>query len=352
MKGVRPLDRVGDELSRRLLSRVLTEMPPAERAALFPVQGISKWARKFGFGSTSGDADRAAWLLDTLSARAAVSRAPMTVRRAIHEAGLPAEKACDLIAAGVERTETHNTAGLMRRAIYQGFCRAALCGDESTLANFLTHGFAELSYQVRPARGDLVLSLFKVMMEVFRTLKIPVVVAFDQLEDLLLSRRSDDAHKIAEAFFAGIVQAMHQLDGLCFVVFAERGLWNRFVPSLDGYIQDRLNNPIHVPSVGTIKALRLEAPADVLVRLVVEARLRPTLDELPDGAIDPVADLSILRRTGDPHRPHRADVMLRHAPAVPAAPVRSCRLRWRGRHEAPAPPPPVRIHMMPEEEAE
>ena len=30
-------------------------------------------------------------------------------------------------------------------------------------------------------------------------------------------------------------------------VFAERGLWNRFVPSLDGYIQDRLNNPIHLP---------------------------------------------------------------------------------------------------------
>jgi hypothetical protein len=297
-KGVRPLDHVGDELSRRLLGRVLTEMPAPERAALFPLQGISRWARKFGFGG-SGDADRAAWLLDALTARAAVSRSPMTVRRAIHEAGLSSEKACELIAAHVERTETHNTAGLMRRAIYQGFCQAALCGDESTLANFLTHGFAELSFQVRPARGDLVLSLLKVVMEVFRTLKIPVVVAFDQLEDLLLARRSDDAHKIAEAFFAGIVQCMHQLDGLCFLVFAERGLWNRFVPSLDGYIQDRLNNPIHVPSVGTIKALRLEAPPAELVRQVVEARLRPALDELHDGGelspIFPFADDQVIR---------------------------------------------------------
>ena len=128
------------------------------------------------------------------------------------------------------------------------------------------------------------LALFKVLMEVFRTLKIPVVVAFDQLEDLLLARRSDDAHRIAEAFFAGIVQAMHQLDGICFLVFAERGLWNRFVPSLDGYIQDRLNNPIHVPVRGTIKALRLEAPPAELVRQVVEARLRPALEELPDAA--------------------------------------------------------------------
>src|SRR5205814_257838 len=194
----------------------------------------------------------------------------------------PAEKAIEMITGYVERTETHNTAGLMRRAIAQGFCRAALLGDEATLANFLTHGFAELAFNVRPTRQDLVLALFKVMMEIFRNLKIPVVVAFDQLEDLLLSRRSDDAHKIAEAFFAGIVQAMHQLDGLCFLVFAERGLWNRFVPSLDGYIQDRLNNPVHVPGHGTIKALRLEAPSPELLRRVVEARLRPTLDEVED----------------------------------------------------------------------
>jgi hypothetical protein len=297
-KGVRPLDHIGDELSRRLLGRALSEMPPAERAELFPLQGLSRWARRFGFGGNGG-ADRAAWLLDTLTARAAVSRSPMTVRRAIHEANLPAERACDLISEHVDKTETHDTAGQMRRAIYRAFGRATLCGDEGSLANFLTHGFAELTFQVRPARGELVLSLLKVLMEVFRTLKTPVVVAFDQLEDLLLARRSDDAHKIAEAFFAGIVQAMHQLDGLCFLVFAERGLWNRFVPSLDGYIQDRLNNPIHVPSFGTIKSLRLESPPAELVRQVVEARLRPTLDELPDAAelspIFPFTDEQVIR---------------------------------------------------------
>ena len=191
------------------------------------------------------------------------------------------ERACELLCQSIERTEAHNTAGLMRRHIYQGFARAALLGDESDLANFLTYGFAELDFKVRPSRQDLVLALFKVLMEVFRGLKIPVVVAFDQLEDLLLARRSDDGHRTAEAFFAGIVQAMHQIDGICFLVFAERGLWNRFVPSLDGYIQDRLNNPVHVPGHGTIKALRLEAPPPDLVRQVVEARLRPVLEGCP-----------------------------------------------------------------------
>ena len=76
---------------------------------------------------------------------------------------------------------------------------------------------------------------------------------------------------------------MHQVDGICFLVFAERGLWNRFVPSLDGYIQDRLNNPIHVPEHGTIKTVRLEPPSHELVRRIVEVRLQPTRAELPDA---------------------------------------------------------------------
>ena len=39
----------------------------------------------------------------------------------------------------------------MRRHIYQGFARAVLLGDEADLANFLTYGFAELDFQVRPS---------------------------------------------------------------------------------------------------------------------------------------------------------------------------------------------------------
>jgi hypothetical protein len=124
-------------------------------------------------------------------------------------------------------------------------------------------------------------------------------VAFDQLEDLLLARRADDGHRVAEAFFAGIVQVMHQIGGICFLIFAERGLWNRFVPSLDGYIQDRLNNPVHVPGHGTIKALRLEAPSPELVRCVVEARLRPMREELGEWSqlptIYPFTEDQVLR---------------------------------------------------------
>jgi len=287
-KGMRPLEYVSDQLVRKLLGVALRELTPGDKVELFPPPGLGRWARRLGLGTQQAQ-ERVEWLAENLSGYSNFARNPAPLSRALEEAGLTPQKAFDLLSAHVQKTEAHNTAGLMRRHIYQGFARAALLKDEADLAGFLTYGFAELEFHVRPTRQDLVLALFKVLMEVFRSLKTPVVVAFDQLEDLLLARRSDDAHRTAESFFAGIVQVMHQIDGLCFLIFAERGLWNRFVPSLDGYIQDRLNNPVHVPKQGTVKAIRLEAPSTDLFRRVCEARLRPCLDELPSS--DPVPDI-------------------------------------------------------------
>jgi hypothetical protein len=278
-KGTRPLEFIGEELVRRLFLDALSAATPDQRLSLFPAPGLGRWTRKLGLGTAQAQ-ERTQYLLDQLGQNTMAMIGAL--RRACTEVTLDSTTACAFVCDHVERSAAHNTAGLMRRHINQGFVRSVLLGDDTDLANFLTFGFAELEFRVRPSRQELVLALFKSLMEVFVGLKIPVVVAFDQLEDLLLARRTDDGHRVAEAFFAGIVQAMHQIDGLCFLIFAERGLWNRFVPSLDGYIQDRLNNPVHVPRHGTIKALRLEAPPPGLARRVVEARLRPALEELPD----------------------------------------------------------------------
>ncbi len=281
LKGRRPLEYLSEELGRSLLLDAVRNMTEDERRELFPAAGLGKFFRKLGLGS-SQDNERLQWLTEQLTR--ASSTTPL--RRICAEASLDAEKTCDVVWQYLDRTETHNTAGMMRRHIHHGLVRAALLGDESELANFLTYGFAEIDYKVKPSRQDLVLSLFRVLMEVFRGLKIPVVVAFDQLEDLLLARRTDDGHRVAESFFAGLVHAMHQLDGICFLVFAERGLWNRFVPTLDGYIQDRLNNPVHVPGHGTIKAMKLEAPPVELVRKVAEVRLQSVMEGVTDRRDD------------------------------------------------------------------
>jgi hypothetical protein len=280
-KNARPIEYVGELLLRKLLGAALEGLTATQRLDLFPAPGLGRWARRLGLGGSQAQ-ERTQYLIDALKRPVPVQAG--AVRRACVDAGVDPQRACDVVCHYIEQTAAHNTAGMMRRHVLQGFARAVLLNDEADLANFLTYGFAELDFQVRPTRQDLVLALFKALMEVMNGLGVPVVVAFDQLEDLLLARRTDDAHRTAESFFAGIVKALHHVDGISFLVFAERGLWNRFVPSLDGYIQDRLSNPIHLPNHGTIKALRLEAPAPELVQRIVEARLRPALQELPDAA--------------------------------------------------------------------
>ncbi|HEY7427573.1 MAG TPA: hypothetical protein VH682_25300 [Gemmataceae bacterium] len=282
-KNTRPLEYIGENLVRNLLRDALVNLTTAERLDLFPAPGLGRWARRLGLGGSQAQ-ERTQWLIDSLSRPCPLPFQAGGILRACGEAGIETAKALELVCAHIGRTEKHDTAGLMRRNILDGLARAVLLHDESELASFLTYGFAELDFHVRPTRQDLVLALFKAIMQVLHELRIPVVTAFDQLEDLLLARRSDDGHRTAESFFAGIVQSMHHLDGISFLIFAERGLWNRFVPSLDGYIQDRLNNPIHLPDHGTLKTLRLEAPALDLVRRIVEARLRPALEKLPDFA--------------------------------------------------------------------
>jgi hypothetical protein len=282
-KNTRPLEYIGEQLIRNLLRDALSSLSTAERLELFPAPGLGRWARRLGLGSSQAQ-ERTQWLIDSLTRPCPVPFHAGGILRACGEAGIEPTKAFELVCTHIVHIEKHDTAGLMRRHILDGLARAVLMHDESDLAGFLTYGFAELDFHVRPTRQDLVLALFKSIMQVLQELNIPVVVAFDQLEDLLLARRSDDGHRTAESFFAGIVQSMHQLDGIAFLIFAERGLWNRFVPSLDGYIRDRLNNPIHLPSHGTLKALRLEAPPRELVRRIVEARLRPSLEKLPDSS--------------------------------------------------------------------
>jgi hypothetical protein len=287
-KNTRPLDFVGELLVREVLGAALNGLPGQQRLDLFPAPALGGIGRWLGLGGTQAQ-ERTQWLIDSLKKPITLPLLPGGIARACDEAGLEPARACELIVEHVQRTEPHNTKGLMRRHILEGFARAVLLRDEADLASFLTYGFAELEFQVRPTRQDLVLALFKALMGILQELHIPVVVAFDQLEDLLLARRSDDVHRTAEAFFAGIVQAMHHLDGLNFLIFAERGLWNRFVPSLDGYIQDRLNNPVHLPGHGTFQALRLEAPEPELVKRIVEARLRSGLEEFAEeGGLDPL----------------------------------------------------------------
>src|SRR5262249_16338956 len=151
-RGARPLEFVSEELARQLLIRALSALTGDEQLKLFPPPALVRWARVLGLGSTQAQ-ERTQWLLDNLA------HPPPRLGRLCADANLEPDKACECVARYVDRTEAHNTAGLMRRHLHQGFVRAAFLGDEEELANFLTFGFAELDFKVQPSRQDLVLAL-------------------------------------------------------------------------------------------------------------------------------------------------------------------------------------------------
>ena len=113
-----------------LLSRMTVE----EKVELFPPPGLGKWGRMLGLG-TSQAKERAEWLAENLSGYSNFARMPIPLTTALHEAGLSPQRAFDLLVTHVQKTEAHNTAGLMRRHIYQGFAKAALLKDEGDLAS-------------------------------------------------------------------------------------------------------------------------------------------------------------------------------------------------------------------------
>src|SRR5438093_2558515 len=161
-KGARPLDYVGEMVVRGLFGASLVALTPAQRLEAFPAPGLGRWVRALGLGAAQAT-ERVQWLIDSLGKPVPLPFQPGAIRKACDEAGLDPARALEIVADHVDRTEPHNTAGLMRRNVLEGFARAVLVGDEADLATFLTYGFAELDFQVRPSRQDLVLALFKVL---------------------------------------------------------------------------------------------------------------------------------------------------------------------------------------------
>jgi hypothetical protein len=108
-----------------------------------------------------------------------------------------------------------------------------------------------------------------------------VAAAFDQLEELLYGQTDAEVRRASDAFFGGLVQLMSQCPGLGVLLFVEEGLWNRIVPPLPSHILDRIHEPVHLPSHGTIRTVRLKTPSLEQLTAVVACRVRKTLHDLP-----------------------------------------------------------------------
>src|SRR5260370_6486891 len=90
-RGSRPLEFVGEELTRRLLKLTLDALTPAQRLDLFPAPGLGRWTRRFGLGGTQAQ-ERTQWLLDNLESPKAQGHGPESggrLRKVYAQTGCP-----------------------------------------------------------------------------------------------------------------------------------------------------------------------------------------------------------------------------------------------------------------------
>lgn len=261
-RGVRPLVYVGEHLTRRALMDSLNQIPedaPPKRR--WPLTG------KAG--------DDFSTLLDRLRVE------PRPCRTLVQETGADADRLVQIVCEFLDRKEPRDLKGAFRRRVTEGFVRATLLGDESDLSDFLTDGFADVKFIVKPTRTQLTLSMLQALVELIVGSGIPVAAGFDQLEELLYGQTDAEVRRASDAFFGGVVQLMSQCPGLCVLLFVEEGLWNRIVPPLPPHILDRIHEPVHLPSHGTVRTVRLHPPSMEQLTAVVACRVRKTLHDLP-----------------------------------------------------------------------
>ena len=293
-RGARPFVYVGEQLTQSVLKESLGRLDAKRRVDLFAANGVLRLSWKLGLGCRGKSA-----VIDQFVAR--LGTTPDSCRALAQEANIDLELLTTTALQAIDRQESRDLRGELRRQVVGGFVRATLLGDEVRLADFLTDGFAEVPFQVPPTRAQLTLTLLQTLTEVIVGAGIPIAVAFDQLEELLYGQTDDEVRRSSDAFFGGIVQLQSQVPGLCVLLFVEEGLWNRIVPPLAPHILDRIQEPIHVPGHGTVRQARLSAPTAEQLAAVVSCRVRRTLadasaiDKLPAGfpfGLDFLEDIS------------------------------------------------------------
>jgi len=277
-------------LSRRLTSRLLVEavrrLDPSARLGLIPPQGY--WdglGRRLGLRSV---VDAVLRKIDDLLETCDGAKL-LDLPGVCHGAGLPLDLACQTIEEHLEKSEALDANGWLRRRLFAGFARLALQGDREDLEDFLTNGFTEAPGHVA-GTGSLTKKLLTVLLEAFGAINVPVILAFDQLEDFLRSGSMELEKERKQNFCRGLVALVNGVPGLCILLFAERGLWNEVLGSLDRYLTDRLARPFSLPGQGPRE--RIDLPDRItrsdLVALI-RARVQPTLGDL-EGK-DPLPDI-------------------------------------------------------------
>src|SRR4029079_5177260 len=108
---------------------------------------------------------------------------PAALRKACQDAGVAPERALRVVTDHLAQTQSKNAADWFRRELHGRLARFALLGDREPFDDFHNGEGAPPAF-VREG-GSASRCLLDAWLELLATLRVPVVVVYDQLEDYL-----------------------------------------------------------------------------------------------------------------------------------------------------------------------
>jgi hypothetical protein len=275
--GARTLRVISDRLTARLLAEALCRMPPDRQSRL--VTAGRFWHNvSFRLGSRAALEAR----LQAIGrlVEACDGATPTDLRSACAAAGVSFEQALAVLESHLTDAESKDAEGLLRRALYERLARLSLLGAREPVEDYLTDEYLESAAHVAGA-GQLTRRMLETLLELFRALKVPVVLVFDQLEDFLVCPTPEQAKDVRNAFAQALASLIGNVPGLCMLIFGERALWyDTLLMNVAPYARARLDQEFSLPGRPARRSIAMpdHIPRPCLTRLV-QRRIWPALGE-------------------------------------------------------------------------
>ncbi|WP_439628370.1 hypothetical protein [Gemmata sp.] len=276
-EGGRMLNVIAGRLTARLLGEALRQLAPHQKAELVPSGGFFS---SLGFGASKVQAR-----IDAVDdvARQCDAKHPTAaqVRSAVEGAGVKPETANDVVARHLDRTESNDVVGWLRKELYKRLARVALLGDREPFEELHMGGFDDARANVKNA-GNLGRRMLETWLELLAVLGVPVVIAFDQLEDYVNAPDKEQERLNRKFFTDATAKFINELRSVCLLVFANETFWIDLINAAEPFVKERLTQPFTLPGRPARAHLRMpDSVPPELIEKVVQRRLRlkfPDLD--------------------------------------------------------------------------
>ena len=268
--GERMLRVISGRLTAKILAEALRQLGPHQRAELAPPGGF--WS-KIGLGGSARTQSMNEAIDKLIQHCDREHHTTEELRSACEESGLSSEQFSGLIEQHLERSESKDVLGWLRRNLYGSLARVAVADERGAFEDFHTLDFVSAPPNVKNT-ANLNRLLLETWLELLRELRIPVVLVLDQLEDYLRSPIPEEERQVRKFFTDSIARLTNELKTVCILVFAERLLWTDLINDQDAYTRERLSQQIPLPGRPAVPHILMPDRVSVeMLRRLVRTRM-------------------------------------------------------------------------------